>query len=152
MQVYKIPRKQWTYYLAPQLTGKAQQVFVALPLGESKAYDGVKTAILLRYSVSEETYWRRFRTASRKNRETHRELAMRFMNLQNIWLKAHTTMQGIKEAIGIEQFLNSLSMEERAWVSDKKPTTCVQAGELAYEYELARNQNQEPQNKVDNPP
>ena len=77
---------------------------------------------------------------------------MRLMDLQSKWLKAHITVQGIKEAIGTEQFLNSLSMEKRAWVSDKKPTTCVQAGELADEYELARNQNQEPQDKVDNPP
>ena len=45
MQVYKIPRAQWTYHLAPQLTGKAQQAFAALPLGESKAYYGVKTTI-----------------------------------------------------------------------------------------------------------
>ena len=28
MQAYKIPREQWTYYLAPQLTGKAQQVLL----------------------------------------------------------------------------------------------------------------------------
>ena len=43
-------------------------------------------------------------------------------------------------------------MEKRAWVSDKKPMMCVQAGELADECELARNQNQEPQDKADNPP
>ena len=56
MQAYEIPRAQWTYHLAPQLTGKAQQAFAALPLGKSKAYDRVKTAILLRCGVSEETY------------------------------------------------------------------------------------------------
>ena len=152
MQAYEIPRAQWTYHLAPQLAGKAQQAFAALPLGESKAYDGVKTAILLRYGVSEETYRRRFRTASRKSGETNRELAMRLMDPQSKWLKTHTTVQGIKEAIGIEQFLNGLQLEKRAWVKDKKPTTCIQAGELAEEYELARNQNQEPQDQADTPP
>ena len=50
-------------------------------------------------------------------------------------VKAHTTVQGIKEAIGTEQFLNSLPMEKRAWVSDKKSTMCAQARELADEYE-----------------
>ncbi len=30
MEAYKIPKEQWTYYLAPQLTGKAQQAFAAL--------------------------------------------------------------------------------------------------------------------------
>ena len=56
MQVYDISREQWTYYIAPQLTRKAQQAFAALPAGESKDYDGVKAAILTRYGVSEETY------------------------------------------------------------------------------------------------
>ena len=54
----KYRKEQWIYYLAPRLTGKAQQAFAALPLRESKAYDGVKTAILFRYGVSEETYRR----------------------------------------------------------------------------------------------
>ena len=50
-------------------------------------------------------------------------------------------MQEIKEVIGIEQFLNSLPSEKRVWVSEKKPRTCIQAGELADEYELARTQD-----------
>ena len=77
---------------------------------------------------------------------------MRLMDLQSKWLKTHTTVQGIKEATGVEQFLNGLQVEKRAWVKDKKPTTCIQAGELADEYELARNQNQEPQDQADTPP
>ena len=51
-----------------------------------------------------------------------------------------------------EQFLNTLSLEKRAWVRDKKPDTCIIAGELADEYELARNvefqeKSQDPQVK-----
>ena len=41
--------------------------------------------------------------------------------------------------IGIEQFLTTLPLEKRAWVKERKPETCVKAGELADEYELARN-------------
>ena len=33
MQAYEIPEEQWTYYLAPRLTGKVQQAFVALLFG-----------------------------------------------------------------------------------------------------------------------
>ena len=65
MQAYDISREQWIYYIAPQLTGKAQQAFAALPTGESKDYDGVKAVILTRYGVSEETYRRRFRAITR---------------------------------------------------------------------------------------
>ena len=55
-RIMEVPKEQWTYYLPPQLTGKAQQVFAALSLDESKTYDGVKTAVLMRYGVNEEAY------------------------------------------------------------------------------------------------
>ena len=35
MGTYKVPKEQWTYYLAPQLTGKAQQAYTALPSDKS---------------------------------------------------------------------------------------------------------------------
>ena len=138
MDTYKVPKEQWTYYLAPQLTGKAQQAFAALSTAESQTYDGVKSAILLRYGVYEEAYRRRFRAANRKDGETNRELAVRLLDLQNKWLKKHTTVDAIKEQVALEQFLSTLALEMRAWVRDKKPGTCIAAGELADEYELAR--------------
>ena len=45
----------------------------------------------------------------------------------------------------MEQFLNTLPLEKRAWVGERKPMTCVQAGELADEYELVRSpESQDP--------
>ena len=111
MDAYKVPKEQWTYYLAPQLTGKAQQAFAALPTGESQTYDKVKAAILLRYGVNEEAYRRRFRAANRKDGETNRELAVRLLDLQSKWLKKHTTADAIKEQVALEQFLSTLTRE-----------------------------------------
>ena len=48
MEAYNVPKEQWTYCLAPQLTGRVQQAFAALPQDESKGYNEVKAAILLR--------------------------------------------------------------------------------------------------------
>ena len=104
----------------------------------------MKSAVLARYDVNEEAYRQRFRTANRKDGESNRELAMRLMDLQTKWLRKHDSLQAVKEAIGLEQFLNTLPMEKRAWVSDKKPETCVKAGELADEYELARKHELQP--------
>ena len=63
------------------------------------------------------------------------------------------------EAVAMEQFLNSLPMEKWAWVRDKKPDTCILAGELADDYELARNvefqekpQDQQVQKQTTSPP
>ena len=68
-------------------------------------------------------------------------------------------MEAVKETVAMEQFLNTLFLEKRAWVRDKKPDICIIAGELADEYELARNvefqeKSQDPQVKKPptNPP
>ena len=97
----------------------------------------MKAAILLCYVVNEDAYRQSFRTVSRKDGKTNRELAICLLDLQNKWLRKCGTMEAVKEAVALEQFLNTLSMEKRAWVRDKKPYTCIAIGELADEYEIA---------------
>ena len=56
MTVQSVPEERWAYILAPQLTGKAQQAFAALSTEAAGVYKDVRTAILRRYNISEETY------------------------------------------------------------------------------------------------
>ena len=49
-------------------------------------------------------------------------------------------MEEIQELIGMEQFLNTLPANKRLWVMERKPKTCIQAGELVDEYEHARRE------------
>jgi hypothetical protein len=142
MAAHKVKKDNWSQYLAPQLTGKAQLVFAALQTEDSGKYAAIKTAILARYDITEEAYRRRFGTATRKDGETNREVAVRLMDVQTKWLKKCTTVAEMQEMIGVEQFLNTLPMEKKLWVMEKKPGTCVKAGELADEYEQARRQVQ----------
>ena len=46
-------------------------------------------------------------------------------------------------ALGKEQFLNTLPSDKKLWVLKPKPKTCVQAGELAKEYEQERQPEME---------
>ena len=57
---------------------------------------------------------------------------------------AKEVQYGMQEVIGIELFLNTLPMEKKLWVMEKKPGTCIKAGELADEYEQARQQEIQP--------
>lgn len=60
------------------------------------------------------------------------------MDLQRKWLKEHaTSVEQLQEAIGLEQLLPT---EKRVWVYEKKPKTCVEAGELADQYEQVRKE------------
>ena len=68
----------------------------------------------------------------------NRELAVKLMEWQAKWLKECHTLEDVMNAVGKEQFLNTLPTDKKLWVLDRKPETCVQAGELADEYEQAR--------------
>ena len=46
MTVHEIPQNRWAYKLAPQLTGRTQQAYAAMPMEETGNYELVKTAIL----------------------------------------------------------------------------------------------------------
>ncbi len=50
MGAYEVDKSRWTCLLAPQLTGKAQQLqaYVAMAADTSNDYDQLKTAILRR--------------------------------------------------------------------------------------------------------
>ena len=75
MEGYGVDEARWAYKLAPYLTAKAQQAYVAMNRGEAEQYGEVKKAILRRYDINEETYRQRFRGAKRKDSESYVELA-----------------------------------------------------------------------------
>lgn len=138
MAPHNIPEDRWPHYLTPQLTGKAQLAFAGISPSDTGNYETIKAAILIRYGINEEEYRRRFRSAKRNDGETNRELAMRLMEWQGKWLKECHNVVDVMNAVGKEQFLNTLPTEKKLWVLERKPKTCVQAGELADEYEQAR--------------
>ena len=61
MAAHKVEKDRWSQYLAPQLSGRAQLAFAALPATSASDYDAIKTAVLARYDINEESYRRRFR-------------------------------------------------------------------------------------------
>ena len=56
MAAHQVEKDCWPQYLAPQLTGRAQLAFAALPVDDSGNYDTIKLAILQRYDITEEAY------------------------------------------------------------------------------------------------
>ena len=56
MTVHQVDRMLWIVHLAPQLAGRMQQAYAALPSDTAGDYKEVKKAILRRYDISSETY------------------------------------------------------------------------------------------------
>ena len=138
MSIYHIEERRWVAKLAPQLSGRAQQAYAAMSSDDALVYTEVKKAILQRYDISEETYRQRFREARRKEGEPYIELATRMSDLFRKWTADCTTLEQMTEKLLIEQLLETMPVDLRVWLSDKKPKNCKTAGKLADNYLLAR--------------
>ena len=138
MTAYGVDPVRWAFKLAPQLTGRVQQAYAALPASEAGDYEQLKKLILRRYDISEETYRQRFQAAKKSEGESYRELVVRLSDLEQKWTRECSSMQEIRDLIMREQLLNSLPSDLRVWVTERKPKTAMEAGELADDYLQAR--------------
>ena len=64
-----------TLLLQCTLTGRAQEVYSALIVAESRVYTSVKKAVLKAYELVPEAYRLKFRTWERSGKQTHMEFA-----------------------------------------------------------------------------
>jgi hypothetical protein len=60
--ILKWNKDEWAIRLATQLKGKAAEVYTHLTLEQSQDYEVLKTALLTRYKLTEETYRKQFRS------------------------------------------------------------------------------------------
>ena len=137
MVAYDVPRGR-VFKLAPQLSGKAQQAYVAKDAAESSNYERVREAILLRYDIDQGSYRQRFRTAKRKEGETNRELTTRLQDLVEKWTKKCETIAEVKDLIVMEQLVKTLPGDIRIFVVERQPKTAVEAAKSVDDYHLAR--------------
>ena len=138
MEAHEVRRERWSYQLAPQLTGKAQQAYAALPPDEAKNYDAVKTAILRRFNINEETYRQRFRTLKPKDEESPKELMTRLQDLASRWTRETSSHQELLDLLVREQFLKVLPQDVRVAVLERQPKDCEEASQIAENFLQAR--------------
>ena len=143
MAVYEVDRARWAFKLAPQLTGKAQQAYAAMSVEDAGDYDKVKTAILKRYNINEETYRQRFRGVAKSGEESHRELLAKLQDLARKWVKGCDSVEQVVDLMVTEQLLNTLAPDVRVWVRERKPKSSEEASQLADDYVQARRQIRE---------
>ena len=103
MAAYDIDKSCWALLLAPKLTGRVQQVYMAIDTEEASDYIAIKRAILKRYNVNEESYRCRLRARKRKPGESYVNLATDIMNLERKWLSECKALSGALEIFFIEQ-------------------------------------------------
>ncbi|XP_058846008.1 uncharacterized protein LOC131697950 [Acipenser ruthenus] len=130
------PARCWAAQLAPCLTGEAQAAYRALSNVAAEDYPQVKAAILQRLNITPETHCRRFRTYKRPEGTRPRIAAQQLWDHLTRWLRpTERTTQQIMESVGVDQFLEVLEPETRAWVARHSPETMDKAVELAEAFE-----------------
>ena len=75
--------------------------------------------------------------------ETCHELVTRLHDLGKKWLKDCDTVEATIDIIMLEHLLGTLPEKMKIWVSEQKPTSSAQAGQLAEEYLQPRKLTQE---------
>ena len=151
MTAYEVDAARWVYKLAPQFTGKAQEAYAALTPNEAQSYPSVKSAILRRYNINDETYRKRFRSLKPPSGQTPTEITTRLADLAGKWLKDCKTVDEVKDAVVKEQLLTTLPEDVRVWLTERKLKTAAEAGQLADDYLQARSSDMPPL-KSDRPP
>ena len=134
MTAYEVPRDRWSFTLAPQLIGKAQQAYAAMDYSHIDDYVEVKAAILRRYAITEETYRQRFRTILKNGNETYVELMVRLRDLANKWMQDCKSVEAVIEKLVVEQFMDGLPPQLRVWMLERRLTSMEEVGLAADDY------------------
>ena len=127
-------RERWSFKLAPQLTGKAQQASAALPPDDVKSCEAMKVAIFRRYYIKEETYRKRFRKLRLKEGESPQELMTRLQDLATRWTKDSASRDELLDLIVREQFLSVLPEDVRVSVIERQLKNGEEASWFAENY------------------
>ena len=72
MQAYKVDGSGWGLKLAPELTGQALQAYASMDPSDAECYDSVKSAILRRFNINDETYRLGISNQGRTDANRHR--------------------------------------------------------------------------------
>ena len=99
----------------------------------------VKSRFTYRLRVSAEfvPYRRKFRSLSKQATESYSDFAFKQINLCKRWLQsvnAWDTIEELRQAILMEQFLESCPIELTVWLIDRSPTSLSQMARFADQY------------------
>ncbi|XP_066434020.1 uncharacterized protein [Eleutherodactylus coqui] len=133
---YQLPPEQWAEYLIPRLTGKALEVFVALPEEQDNDYKTIKAALTRKYNITPEAYRQKFRALRREPTEGYRDLANGLRTAFQQWNRglSITTYDDLSDLIQREQFLKACPEDVQQFVKDRDPKDLDQAAEIADNY------------------
>lgn len=115
----------WATQLAGLLTGKALAAYAGLSWEKAASYDEVKAAVLHRFDMNEDTYWRRFHADHKKTKKSYQIWGSRLKDHLTQWPKDQP--MPVEELIVVEQFLHGVPEDLRVCLKKRRPGLLQQA-------------------------
>ena len=108
------PVEEWSLPLSTLLTGRALEVYSRMPDEQSTDYDMLKTALLLKYELTEEGFRVRFRSSKLDSNETYTQFITRIEGYLGRWVELSGSGESYDSLVDLilrEQLLNVCSRE-----------------------------------------
>ena len=122
------------------MTGQALEEYSRLPAQDARNYAILKKALLTRYQLTQEDYWRKFLAGSQSARETASQFLVRLEHLFDHWVRLSDvkhTYEGLRELTVMEQYLHACPRELALFIRERSPTGLKQLIKLADIYTAA---------------
>ncbi|XP_065195252.1 uncharacterized protein LOC135826576 [Sycon ciliatum] len=135
---YGVPPDRRALAIVPHLKGKARSAYNNLPVGDSKDFVLIRTAVLARFRLDAEEYRLKFRSINLSSPgETYMELHHRQRDLFEKWI-THAVASGgtidvpfVTDQIVREQLLSTLPAEVRRHVQEQPRVSATDTAKLA---------------------
>lgn len=143
----KWPKHQWMVLLHTGFTGKAREVYSALPLHDCEDYEKVKQAILKAYELVPEAYRQKFRNARKTNEQTHVEFAQLKEQMLDRWLtskEVNKNFDQLRQLMLIEEFKWCIHPDIRTHLNESKVNDLHEASTKADDYAITHKLSEKP--------
>ena len=141
--MWKVPKDEWARLMMPDLTGRARDAFLRMPLEDCQSYEKLKSAILEEYQSIPEVYRQRFRQIRKEGNKSYRDFAHELKIGLERWLRAEKVNEDnamIKELILMEAFCDGISIKMREHVAFQRVKTVREAALMLDEIAAIREE------------
>lgn len=133
------PKEIWAVLLQSVLRGKAQQVYSALTMEESRNYEEVKRAVLRSYELVPEAYQLKFWSWRKPWNHTYLEFAHEMQMFWDRWCASKGVSENfekLRQMMLMEQFKNCVPENMKSYLDEMETENLYATAKLADEYAL----------------
>jgi hypothetical protein len=150
---YGIQHSEWAIQLSRHLKGTALEVFQRVPSDQVNDYEGLKHALLKRFSLTEGGYRKRFKTSKVETGESVGQFVSRLRGYLTKWREfadLEPTYEGLETLLLKDQFFGTCSKELRVHLKEKGKMSLDEMTKCAENY-LEAHADDNPRSTSGNP-